>query len=182
MMNDKPNDLLLLAGQVLAVIAQIALAIGAVAVALVLPAMIFFGDTIRAEIAEETGAAVGAFPMMPTIGLLMIVLVVIALVYRFFGKLRAIIATVGEGDPFVPENAERLNAMAWLLLGVQILVIPASGLALLLAKWADEIENADFTVDVGPDLTGILLVIVLFILARVFKHGAAMRADLEGTV
>ena len=28
----------------------------------------------------------------------------------------------------------------------------------------------------------ILLVIILFILARVFRHGASMRADLEGTV
>ena len=28
----------------------------------------------------------------------------------------------------------------------------------------------------------VLMVIVLFILARVFKHGAAMREDLEGTV
>ena len=29
---------------------------------------------------------------------------------------------------------------------------------------------------------GILLVLILFILARVFRHGAAMREDLEGTV
>jgi Fe-S cluster assembly ATPase SufC len=34
----------------------------------------------------------------------------------------------------------------------------------------------------GLDMTGILLVIILFILARVFRHGAAMREDLEGTV
>ena len=31
-------------------------------------------------------------------------------------------------------------------------------------------------------LSGILMVLVLFILARVFRHGAAMREDLEGTV
>ena len=37
--------------------------------------------------------------------------------------------------------------------------------------------------DISPnDLTGFLIVLVLFILARVFRHGAAMREDLEGTV
>jgi len=181
-MKDKPNDLLLLAGQVLAIIAQIGLAIGAVAVALAVPAMIFFGDAITAEIAQETGAATSAFPLLPTIGLLALAFVAIALAFLFFRNLRAIIGSVGEGDPFAPENAERLGAMAWLLLGVQILVIPAAGLGLIVAKWADEIENANITIDAGLDLNGILLVIILFILARVFKHGAAMRADLEGTV
>ena len=43
-------------------------------------------------------------------------------------------------------------------------------------------ENADFTVDAGFDLTTVLVIVVLFILARVFKHGAQMRDDLEGTV
>lgn len=32
------------------------------------------------------------------------------------------------------------------------------------------------------DLGGIILAITLFILARVFRQGAAMRNDLEGTV
>ena len=31
-------------------------------------------------------------------------------------------------------------------------------------------------------MTAWLLVVILFILARVFRHGAAMREDLEGTV
>ena len=101
----------------------------------------------------------------------------------FFGKLRAIIATVGEGDPFAPANAQRLSRMAWLMLGVQVLTWPAALFAAELADWASQYE--DFTLDLsgdGFDLTGILLVIILFILARVFRHGAAMREDLEGTV
>ena len=34
----------------------------------------------------------------------------------------------------------------------------------------------------GFSLTGILMVLILFILARVFKRGAEMREELEGTV
>ncbi|MGB3711112.1 MAG: DUF2975 domain-containing protein [Erythrobacter sp.] len=181
-MQDKPNDLLLLAGQVIAIFVQIVMGIAAAVLVIVVPLFFLFRDEVTAEIAAESAAAAEAFPVMPTAGLLLIALAVVALVFLFFQRLRAIIATVGEGDPFAPENADRLNLMAWLLLGVQILMIPASALGLLVAKWADEVENADITIDAGLDLTGILMIIILFILARVFKHGAAMRADLEGTV
>ena len=181
-MHDKPNDLLLLAGKVLTVLAQAVMVIGGIALVIAIPAIAFFSGEINAEIAAEMGAEAGPFPVLPVIGAMMIGLAILALIFVFFGKLRAIISTVGEGDPFVPENAERLSMMAWLLLGTQLLIIPATGLGLILAKWADEVEHADITIDAGLDIEGILMVIVLFILARVFKHGAAMREDLEGTV
>ena len=37
-------------------------------------------------------------------------------------------------------------------------------------------------VDVGVSLGGVLLALILFVLARVFSQGAAMRDELEGTV
>lgn len=181
-MRDKPNDVLLLAGKIMTYIAQAGLAFGGLVLAILAPAMLFFGDEFAAEIAEKSAEATTSIPTFPLIGVMLIGLTIIALAFVFFGKLRAIIASVAEGDPFVPENAERLNLMAWLMLGMQVLLIPAGGFGLWLAKWADEVGNADVTIDAGLDLTGILMVIVLFILARVFKHGAAMREDLEGTV
>jgi hypothetical protein len=42
------------------------------------------------------------------------------------------------------------------------------------------LKDADF--DFGVSLGGLLLALTLFILARVFRQGAAMREDLEGTV
>jgi hypothetical protein len=36
--------------------------------------------------------------------------------------------------------------------------------------------------DAGIDFGGVLTALLLFILARVFREGAAMRKDLEGTV
>ncbi|RGP41572.1 hypothetical protein BPTFM16_01879 [Altererythrobacter insulae] len=181
-MNNKPNDLLLLAGKILTVLMQAFMAIGAVALTIALPIVIFMQDKIDAEIAAEYGNTVGELPMMALAGVIVLALAAVALIFVFFGKLRAIISTVGDGDPFEPANADRLNFMAWLLLAVQVIAIPIGGLALLLAKWVEPMENSEFTVDAGFDLTGILLVIILFILARVFKHGAAMREDLEGTV
>jgi len=72
--------------------------------------------------------------------------------------------------------------MGWLMLGVQLALISASALGIALPRYADEIEDANITIEGGMDMTGVLLVIILFILARVFRHGAAMREDLEGTV
>lgn len=181
-MQNKPNDLLLLAGQVLAIFLQIAIAIGALALVIALPLVLFFQGEINAELVKEFEGAVGAFPLAAVMGAIALALIAIGLAFVFFGKLRAIIATVGEGDPFAPENADRLSIMAWLLLAIQIIAIPLGGLGLLIARWAEPLENAEINIDAGMDLTSILMVIILFILARVFRHGAAMREDLEGTV
>lgn len=181
-MRDKPNDLLLLAGKVLAVFMQIAMAVGAFALVVASIALLFYRDTLVAEYSADIGDPTAVFPVFALIGVMLIGLAIVAALFLFFGKLRQIISTVGEGDPFQPANADRLSMMAWLMLGVQLLVLPATALGIQLARIADELDDVDVTFDGGFDLTGILIVILLFILARVFKHGAAMREDLEGTV
>ena len=183
-MNNKPNDLLLLAGKVLAIFMQGAMAIGAAVLVAVIPAIFFMQGKINAELLEETGDPSVTLPVLTILGILTIGLAIVSALFVFFGKLRQIIGTVGQGDPFQPANADRLSIMGWLMLGVQLAVIPAAPLGIQLAKFADQFEGADLSVDggFGLDLTGILIVVLLFILARVFKHGAAMREDLEGTV
>ena len=181
-MTDKPNDLLLLAGKILTVIIQAIMVLVGGVLAILLPILLIFQDEVSAEIAADNPDVLTAFPLWPMAGFFLLIIAIVVLTFLFFGKLRAIISSVGDADPFVPENADRLNAMAWLLLVGQILMIPVAGLGLIVAKWADEVENADVTIDAGIDLIGILMVVILFILARVFKHGAAMREDLEGTV
>jgi hypothetical protein len=181
-MRDKPNDLLLLAGKVLAVFMQIAMAVGACALVVASIALLFYRDTLIAEYAADVGDPTAVFPVFALLGVMLIGIALVAALFVFFGKLRQIIGTVGEGDPFQPANAERLSIMAWLMLGVQLLMLPATALGIQLARFADELDDVNVTVDGGFDLTGILIVILLFILARVFKHGAAMREDLEGTV
>jgi hypothetical protein len=177
------NDLLLLAGKIITVFMQAAMAIGAAAIVISLGAIAFFHDTIQAEMLADPDLRGVVFPTVSVIGILMIGFAMVATLFVFFGRLRAIIDTVGEGDPFVPVNAERLSLMAWLMLGVQLLVLAATPLALDLVEMADDLgEASHIDVGTGFDLSAVLLVIILFILARVFRHGAAMREDLEGTV
>lgn len=181
-MTTHTNDPLLLAGKVATIFAQIAMAIGATALVIGLPIVIFLQDKIIGGLQEKAGSPDLLFPMFALIGIMLIGLATVVALFIFFGKLRAIIGTVGDGDPFQPANADRLSMMGWLMLGVQLIMFPAAALGVYLARFADEVEDMHLSVDGGFDLTGILLVIILFILARVFRHGAAMRDDLEGTV
>lgn len=103
------------------------------------------------------------------------------LAFRFLSDLWAIIASVDEGDPFREKNADLLSRMGWTALGAYITAFVIA----LQAAWlnsfeAGQISGFDLEMDLG--VGGILLFLTLFILARVFKHGAAMREDLEGTV
>lgn len=91
--------------------------------------------------------------------------------------LRRVIDSVGLGDPFIPANARRLANMAWLTLGVQVLSI---GVAAMIG-WV-EYATGPLRGQFGFSLGGVLLSLVLFILARVFRQGATMREELEGTV
>lgn len=100
---------------------------------------------------------------------------------RFLLELFGIMDSIGEGDPFQPENGERLNRMGWLAVGAQAIVLTLKSVVKTLEPYAAKTgQRLDFDLDV--DMSGVLLVLILFILARVFRRGAAMRADLEGTV
>ncbi|WP_338242474.1 DUF2975 domain-containing protein [Aurantiacibacter hainanensis] len=181
MQDNQPNDLLLLGGKIIAVFMQIAMAVGAFALIVALPAILIFRDDVAEAFGAE--AAYLASPLLLLAGVMLIGLAIVTMLFVFFGALRKIISTVGKGDPFAPANADRLSLMGWLMLGVQLALIPATALGIQLAQYSDEMEeDVSFTIDGGMDLTGILLTIILFILARVFRHGAAMREDLEGTV
>jgi Protein of unknown function (DUF2975) len=185
-MNPPGNDLLLLAGKVLTVLMQGIMAFAALTLIILGPLAFILSDTINTEFLAEYGPDVGPFPVAAVLALLACALAAVVLVFFFFSKLRAIISSVGEGEPFLPANADRLNAMAWLLAALQVAKFVLGLAAIPVAKWASTIKSDDLRINAdtsaGFDLTAILMVVVLFILARVFRHGAAMREDLEGTV
>jgi ABC-type amino acid transport system permease subunit len=177
------TDPLLLAGKVLTLIMQGGMAIGALVLILILPLFLLAPTDLIKGFADGSQAQVEGLPIATLGALLLIGLGIAAAMFVFFGKLRAIIDTVGDGDPFIPENARRLNIMAWLLLGVQLATIPALILAAKIADAAGELDTIKISIaNDGLDFTGILVVLILFILARVFRIGAALRDDLEGTV
>jgi hypothetical protein len=106
---------------------------------------------------------------------------VLSLGVRFLQELFGIIDSVGTGDPFAPENGARLNRMGWVALGGQGVALALKGVVKVLEPYAIK-AGRTFDLQFDLDMSGVLLVLILFILARVFRHGAAMRADLEGTV
>ena len=187
-MTNSLNDPLLLIGKIFAIILQAVMALGSIALIIAIPAVLIAQGPIEAEIASELPGFDREFPALLIAAIMAIGLSILVMLFFFFGMLRRIIGTVGEGDPFQPANAKRLSTMAWLMLGTQLVVIPAGIIAFQLAGYADAIETAGadgFSMsfdDDGFDMTAWLLVVILFILARVFRHGAAMREDLEGTV
>ena len=103
--------------------------------------------------------------------------VAIFLNYLILKRLVAMIETVRAGDPFVAENAYRLQAVAWFLLVLQLI-------SLVIAVIARFISTAEhpFKLDAGFSVNGWLAVLLTFVLARVFAEGTLMREDLEGTV
>ncbi|HEX6324146.1 MAG TPA: hypothetical protein VFZ36_10510, partial [Vicinamibacterales bacterium] len=60
--------------------------------------------------------------LMPTLRIwLVLALAMVAAVHVVISRLLAMVETVRAGDPFVPENAARLNTIAWCGLGIQLL-------------------------------------------------------------
>jgi hypothetical protein len=92
-------------------------------------------------------------------------------------RMLAMVGTVRAGDPFVAANAYRLNAIAWLLLALQVV-----SLAIALVGKAVSTPAHPLHLDAGFSPGGWLAVILTFVLARVFVEGTLMREDLEGTI
>ena len=92
-------------------------------------------------------------------------------------RLRAIVETVRAGDPFVAANAERLQAIAWVLLALQVLSLVIGAIGEAISTPAHPVD-----IDAGFSINGWLAVLLTFLLARVFAEGTLMRDDLEGMV
>jgi hypothetical protein len=92
-------------------------------------------------------------------------------------RLLAIVETVRTGGPFVAGNAHRLQAIAWVLLALQLLSLVIGGVAEAISTPAYSLH-----LDAGFSTSGWLAVLLTFVLARVFAAGTRMREDLEGTV
>ena len=179
-MTGKSNDLPLVLGRMISLLFQGACAVAGVIVLLVIPFVILMSQDMLSGIGIENDMARIQQSPFSVVAILVLLAAMLSALFLFFGKLRALIWSAGEGDPFIPENARHLNAMAWLLLSVQVLALIVGAIRLYLANLVSNTpQSLDFAVD---DLDGLLMVLVLFILARIFRHGAAMREDLDGTV
>ncbi|MCM2337906.1 MAG: DUF2975 domain-containing protein [Lysobacter sp.] len=95
------------------------------------------------------------------------------IVHGILRRLLAIVDTVRDGDPFILDNARRLEAIAWSVLALEVLRMIVAAIAAVVWE-AGRVE--------GFSIASWFAVLLLFVLAGVFAHGTRMRADLEGTV
>ena len=109
--------------------------------------------------------------------LMVIGIVAVPITHTILARLLAIVDTVRDGDPFVVENAVRLQKIAWAVLGLELLHV-------LVVIVATNLSTPETPIDIGSkvSITRWLAVLLLFVLARVFEEGARMRDDLAGTV
>jgi hypothetical protein len=95
----------------------------------------------------------------------------------FIGLLRELRTMVDRAfleDPFRADNDRRLARMGRLSLALAAISAPVPILSPPMMEFAG--------IGTGVTTSWLFFTLVLFVLARVFRHGAAMRDDLEGTV
>jgi hypothetical protein len=100
----------------------------------------------------------------------------LAVLLVIFFRLRQVFATLILGDPFRPENVGRLR-----IVGLGLIALEVAGYLVRLALiWAVP-ERRD-SVDFGINLSGWFAILVVFVLAEVFREGARLRRDAELTI
>lgn len=173
------SDPLLSAARVLIVLMQIVAIFAIVMLGIGIGALLSIEQTQVATKIAQAGAP--AYALWLIIGSMLLIITLLALAYRFFDELTGIVKSVSAGNPFEIENANRLTKMGWLSIWGHVLALALVGISSWFAPYLEKAwSHSDYGFEVEP--TGILLTLVLFILARVFKHGAQMREELEGTV
>lgn len=178
-MTARKKDPLLLAAKIVVGIANALVAFSGVMVTIGLVAVLTVArDEFSGALAEANVPEVGYWALAGGFALIVAVLAILAVFLRILFN---IIRSVDQGDPFQPANADRLAKMGWLTVAGHLLTVPLGALT----AWVSQFEfgsGEEFDLDVGFGPGGIVLTLVLFVLARVFRQGAAMRDDLEGTV
>jgi hypothetical protein len=115
--------------------------------------------------------------MLAMRGIMVIGILAAPVIHVIYTRLLAIVETVNAGDPFVLENAERLQTIAWSIVTLQLMHVAVVVLA-------NGVWMGDQQIDIGDKfaITPWLTILLLFVLARVFDHGARMRDELAATV
>ncbi|MFL9841350.1 DUF2975 domain-containing protein [Sphingomonas sp. ST-64] len=155
--------------------ANVACAIGFL-VALI--ASVPFGSMIEARLVAKYGAGFDVATLVTILRLMLALGIAASLaLWIILDRLSRMLKTVEAGDPFVRANARRLQAIGWALLALQFVELGFGGLV----RWLDAL-GADSGAGWQPSVMGWIAVLLVFVLARIFAVGSAMRDDLEGTV
>ena len=117
-------------------------------------------------------------PVIP--GALASVAVYVAGLVFIVGRLRRVFVTLTQGDPFQPLNVRRLRLIGFTLAGIELF---SYAVRALLAWWRARTDvDVEMNLVQGFDLTVWFAVLVVFVLAEVFREGARLRHEAELTI
>jgi hypothetical protein len=135
------------------------------------------GHALALRLGAKYGPSLNVADAVTAMRLMMVLGIASALpIHPIFVSLLRIVATVQAGDPFVDANATLLGRIGWALLVFQCLDLVLGALM----RWISALK-LDAT-GWSPSLGGWIAVVMIFVLARVFRIGARMRDDLATTV
>jgi hypothetical protein len=166
---------LALSSRVLRVLISLNLLMGFLILALLIASLVagqWVMGALGAHPTDSNGALIFGMRLIMVIGVLAAPVTNVALT-----RLLAIVSTVSAGDPFVAENATRLQQIAWAVLGLELLHL---SVGIIAASVSSRAAPLDLGWRFSP--TPWLAILLLFVLARVFDQGTRMREEIEGTV
>lgn len=175
-MHGRP-DTLLRATRLLLVLTMVVSAVVGLAMLLAIPFVWVFSNRVVVAAAENGFQLTGEDASLAISSLLGAGLLLVGLSFLFLRKLVAIIDSVSQGSPFVPQNAARLRAMGWIALAFQVLSLLAAPAEL----WLTRVVPGSH-IQASFSFAGLIVALLLFVLARVFDHGTRLAEDVEGTV
>jgi hypothetical protein len=148
-------------------------ALTAAAGALALP---FLAGAPRGAVILEAAAPdlIGRWPL--ALAAAMAICAYVGVLLIIFFRLRQVFATLIVGDPFRPENVGRLR-----IVGLALIALEVAGYVVRLALlWV--VPDRRHSQDFGVNLSGWFAILVVFVLAEVFREGARLRRDAELTI
>jgi len=109
----------------------------------------------------------------------------VILVFLMLRAAAQIVQTAIRSDPFVADNARRLMRIGWLLVALEGVGIFAPVLLRrLVIHLVPEHLRGEVHFNFGFDMwpIGVIAILMIFVLAQIFRRGSEMRAELEATV
>ena len=164
-----------LSRQVLTVLVKLNLLMGFLILALLIASLVAEGPVMWAL--GVRGKGDNSTLILGMRAIMVIGISAVPVTYIILTRLLAIVETVRNGDPFVTENADRLQTIAWAVLGLELMHV-------VVGIVASRVSTASQPLDIhwSFSVTRWLVVLLLFVLARVFDQGTRMREELEATV
>lgn len=164
-----------LSRRVLTVLVKLNLLVGFLIMALLIASLVAEGPVMGAL--GVRGKGDNSTLILGMRAIMVIGICAVPVTYIILTRLLSIVETVRNGDPFVAENADRLQTIAWAVLGLE-LMHAVVGIVAARASTASQPLDIHWSFSV----TRWLVVLLLFVLARVFDQGTRMREELEATV